>query len=247
MARTSSAPPKGKNAFVASARRLKLNDRKAVQKQASRRQEWQDEAWDYFDDVPEIKYGTWFLGNAMSKLVVFPAVKNPDPTGQPIPITDPESGISADIAARAVAEIDRLQGPLGGMPEILRSLNMNLEIAAECYIVGIGPRITTGEDDNGDPAEVLIPESWFVCSVSEVTVKDNGEVEYEDEDGKKQKIDPGNDTVIRVWQRHPKKKNRPDCNMRGVLGECEALMLLTNQVKAEAKSHQNAGLLLVPN
>jgi hypothetical protein len=234
----------------ASAQRISLANKKAVPKETSKRQEWQDEAWGYFDDVPEVKYSVWFMGNVMSKIRLFVAVRNPeDPEADPVPISDPNSGIPPGIVAQAMAELQRLQGPLGGLPEICRELNMNLEIAAECYLVGWGPRESKDEfDAGGEP--MIIEEEWDIRSVSEVIIdRANGTVKVRNapDDQSPRNLDKEIDTIIRIWQRHPRWSMMADCNMRAVLNECEALTLLSNQVKAEAKSHMGAGFLLVPN
>lgn len=247
---TTAVETRPRNATVASARKIPLNNRKLAKTSAAKRQDWQDESWEYFDDVPEIKYSTWFLGNAMSKLRIFAAVRNlDDPDGDPIPVEDPASGIPLAVATRARLEIERLKSPLGGQGEILRELNMNLEIAAEGYLVGIGPRSSMVDDLlSGEQVEMLTPEQWEIKSISEVGQKDGKyKISAEPNDQHPVTLDPEADTIIRIWQRHPRWSNLPDCNMRGVLSECEALMLLSNQVKGEAKSHQSAGILAVPN
>lgn len=242
------AIPRRRNATVAAATRIKLDDRKASKSQASKRAEWQSEAWEYFDDVPEIKYSTWYSGNVISKLRLFVAVQPDDLDASPIPATDPASGIPIALAQRAEAELARLHGELGGLPEILRSLNMNLDIAAEAYLIGIGPRERVETDPNDPGVELVIvePEDWFVASIDEVKIESDT-YKYENLDGKWVELDAERDTIIRVWQRHPRTRNKPDNNMRGILSDCEALLLLTNQVKAEAKARQNAGILTVPN
>lgn len=216
-----------------------------------RRREWQEDAWDVFDDVPEIKYSVWFEGNVMAKCKLFAAVLDPsDPEAIPIPLSDPASGIPAAVAQRAQAEIERLKGELGGQGEILRAMNMNLEIAAEGYIIGIGPRETEVKDDAGMVIDVEItPESWGVFSVSQVTQKDDTyTLRMRPDDQNPFKLNPELDSEpIRIWQRHPRWSYEADCNMRGVLSDCEALILLGNSIKAVAKSQMNAGFLLVPS
>lgn len=226
--------------LTAAATRLSLADRKTVAKQASRRMEWQDEAWDYFDEVPEIKYACWFTGNAMAKLTLWAGVRPAaDPDGPPVPVDDPETGISPELARDARELLDELKSPLGGRPELLRMLSLNLEIAAECYLIGIGPR------DLPDGSQT--PQEWDVRSVSEVNVVE-GKVIVTDRPGATgTQLDPERDVAIRIWQRHPRYSSLPDCNMRGVLSECENLLLLSNEVKAVAKSRQSAGAFTVPN
>lgn len=242
--------PRKHNAVVAAATRVRLDDTKLAGKQAARRQDWQEEAWDYFDDVPEIKFTTWFFGNAMAKLQLFVAVR-PEGGGDPIPVSDARSGVSPIVAARAQAELDRLKGPLGGKPELLRALSMNLEIAGEAYLVGLGPReVTTRDPLTGMDVIQVSDEAWSIKSVSEVS-QQNGVYKVTEapgaESSKGIELDPELDTIIRIWQRHPRYSLLPDCNMRGVLGECEALVLLSNQVKAEAKSRASAGIFTLPN
>lgn len=230
----------------ASASKLQLDDKKTLQTQWQKRQEWQDEAWAYFDDVPEIKYSVWYEGNVMAKARWFVGWRDPDnPESDPIPITDPKiaSKINAAVAEAARLELRRLTGPLGGITEIVRELNMNLEIAAEGYLVGFGERTVTV-----DGVETVTPEEWDIKSVSEVNKQgDEIKILSSFDDQKPRVLDPKFDTIIRIWQRHPRWSMQPDCNMRGVLSECEALVLLSNQVKAEAKSRMSAGYFTLPN
>lgn len=242
--RGASSHPRVRRTLRASATKLKLDDKKALQKQWQRRQEWQDEAWAYFDDVPEIKYSVWYEGNVMAKARWFVGVRNPDdPEADPIPVTDPNSGVDPVLAAAAVAELQRLSGPLGGISEIVRELNMNLEIAAECFLVGIGSRTMTV-----DGVEVTTPEEWDIKSVSEVEKQgDEVKIRSGPNDATPLVLNPDIDTIIRIWQRHPRWSMQPDCNMRGVLSECEGLVILSNLVKAEAKSRMSAGYFTLPN
>lgn len=243
--------PKGRgtapNAFAASAKRLPLDDAKALSKHVAKRLEWQDEAWDYFDEVPEIKYSIWFLGNAAGKIRLFAAVRPSDnPEADPVPVGD--GGVDAGLATRATLEVERLKSPVGGPAEITRELNMNLEVAAEAYLVGLGPRIIPAK---GTTPESIQPEEWSIRSVSEVDVEQSGSrptyTIVDRPGGTPTKLDPILDTIIRIWQRHPRYTFLPDNNMRGVLDECARLVLLGNQISAEAKSQMSAGIFTIPN
>lgn len=250
----------------AAAIRIRLDNRKAASQQQARKQKWQDEGWEYFDEVPEVKNLIWFLGNAASKLHLFVAVRpEDDPNAEPIPATDPESGIPPALAARAQAELNRLKGPLGGRSEIQREAKMNIEIAGECYLVGRAPRILYQDDRDptktkalpgnvpapmGHTEVAIIPEAWDIKSTREVTVKGDGEYWIKDDPtagGNGEKLDEAVDTIIRIYQRHPGASALADSHLRGVLGECELLTLLTNELKAESKSRQSAGFLTLPN
>lgn len=241
------APPSVRTGVKASASIVELRNKKLATAQARRPEGWQEEAWGYFDDVPELKYAMRFEGNVMAKCRWFAAWKNPDePDADPIPITDPRANVPDNIAQSAVAEIARLHGPLGGISEIGRELDMNLEIAGEAYLVGIGARPVL-DADTKLPTGQFTAEEWAIYSISEVSV-DSGTyiVKLAPDDKTPRKLDPEYDTAIRIWQRHPRWSLLPDCNMRGVLNECEALVLLTNLVKAEPKSLMNAGYVTLP-
>lgn len=219
-----------------------------ARKQGGRRQPWQDENWTYFDSVPEVKQGTWRMGNQIAKVRLVVATMPADGK-EPILASDPASPVSPELARLAELELARLRSSLGGQPEIMRELSMNLDVAGECYIVGwgaieptVGPlgQINEGRD-----------EDWDVRSISEVQIKGTGEtatyVVKDSPDDKGTELNPETDTIIRVWQRHPRWSALADCAMAGVRGECEALVTLHAEVLADSRSRHNAGLLTIPN
>jgi hypothetical protein len=233
------------NALVAAATRITLDDKKQASRQAAKRQAWQDDAWAYFDDVPELKYSVWFLGNALAKLVIFPAVTpmDADVDADPVPVDDDLSDLPSDIATSAQAELDRLNATPGGISGMVRRLNMNLEVAAEGYLVGRG-----AIDGDGTPENPGRAEEWMIRSVSEVDVK-NGVyyVKTGPDDTTGERIDPKNDTCIRLWQEHPRWAGLADNAMRGVLSECKVLQVLSQQVMAQAMRAASAGFITIPN
>lgn len=248
---------KDKRAVVASAERIKLSDRKAVKAQVKGRQDWQDDSWDMFDLIPEIKQLTWFLGNGLALLRLFVAVEDPtNPDAEPIPIDDPKSNVPPEIVARCNAELARLGTGAGGHSEILRLLNMNLEIAGEGYLIGQSERLEIKDTRTGKVTQEAAPERWRVKSVREVEVKDKTlpdgrkasmTVKDDPDDKNGVPLDPDLDTAIRFWQQHPAFEKRPDCAMRACLDDCETLLVLKQQLRAEAKSHIPAGLLFCAN
>lgn len=230
-----------RNALVAAATGIKLTEKAPKVK----RDAWQEDAWGYFDEVPEVKELVLWRGNQLAKLRLFVGVLPSDagPDADPIPASDPASGVSPELAATAEAELARLKSRYGGQPEILRRLEVNLEVAAEAYIVGFGERPPSAP--GGDDGE---PEDWTVCSISEATTRAGKWVIKRSETDKQgRELDPERDTIFRVWQPHARWGDKADCSFRGILNECESLLLLGNQVKAEARSRASAGILCVPN
>lgn len=240
-----------RNAIVAAARPISLDDAKAARAQLSKRQRWQEEAWAYFDEVPEVKFGTLYLGNGMSKVRFYAAVELDD--GTRVPIAHESSTADAQLAKTADAEMARLRSALGGQSELNKQAAINWSVAGEFYVHGVEAKPEQGVpgEPSFRPAE---PERWDVRSVSEVELSNDRDAQgrpvvkvKSSPEAQGTPIDNDAETLIRMWVRHAQWSNMADCHMRGLIGDCEALVLFNNQQKAEAKSRQAAGVLLVPS
>lgn len=217
--------------------------------------EWQERAWTYYDEVPELGYAVDFLADSMSKVELYPFVMMPG--GSRVPVSAiiearlvPEGDRGPDqqlhaavdvpdaVLVAAVAEVAALRAPYGGQAEFLRRLEQNIELTGELYVVG-------REVDDPETGTVV---QWDVRSVSEVRKKDDGVYVYEGpEDSEGLRLDPDRSTVIRIWIRHPRWGSEAYSPMKRLLGECETLRLLGGQKRAESRSRHMAGLLLLPN
>lgn len=224
----------------------------AAKRQVGLRQEWQTEAWAYYDEVPEIHYATMLLGAGISKVVFFAAYEMDD--GSMVPINSEKSPVNGTaLAADAIAEMRRLSAPIGGQPEMNRSAALNLEITGEFFLHGRAALPESGVV--GAPGyQPGTPEQWDVRSVAQIETSNESDTLGRPQFLLKQSpsdrgtmIDNDNESLIRIWQRHPKWSELADCHLRGCLSDCETLLLLMNQQKAEAKSRQSAGILLVPS
>lgn len=256
--------PSGPRALQAAAIRLP-KDRVGVRKSFRNPAEWQTDAWDYFDTSPPIKFGTWWAGNLLAKIELFPAVELPDGSVVAVDAIDPdtiprnENGdptgpgkrysdglIDETLAAAARAEWSRLHAEMGGQSELQRELGMNFDVAGECYLVGWAAREPDpGDPQLGRPPRDGVPETWEVRSISEVYEKD-GVWHVRDTPGADGRAITEDDTIIRCYQRHPRWSALADCHMRAVLSDCRLLQVLTGQMYAEAMSRAAAGLLLMP-
>lgn len=214
------------------------------------RETWQPEMWAYFDTTPEFKQAVIYTGSVASKVRVFgAAMPDGDEDGDPIPVTAEESGISADLALAVTEELAKLRSPLGGQPEILRLINMNLEVAGECFLVGWAAR-----EEKLDPFTQLVvqeavAERWVVHSISEVTVTGQGQTRIK-EDGKGRGIplEPElGDAIIRIWVRHPQWTSRPDTAWRGCLMELRTLQALANERLAVSQGNMTRGVFKLSN
>lgn len=223
----------GPSVMVASAARVDLGDRHSVAETKSRRQAWQTEAWEFFDEVGEIGYTVTFLGNLMSKLRLYPAVR-PDPKEAPVAVDDKRSKVPPDVAKTAIETLDRLRSLQGGQSALIRDIAMNFEVTGECFIHGSEDR-DTGEED------------WVIRSVDELVVKGDEYVVLPAPGANAGQPVPNDDVIIRIWEHHPRFGQLATCAMRRVIGEAESLLLLSREVRATAKSRLSNGILCLPN
>lgn len=203
---------------------------------------WQDEAWAYFDLIGEIKYGARLFSNAISQVRLFAATQ-PNPEEEPISVVDaiepteeqPEPWISEALADAATDELNRLKSSDGDEAEIMRTIGLDLWVAGEGYLVG-------------EISEETGKEEWRVYSDAELKVGQN-QKGFEIRDtpksaqGRALKEDA---VVIRIWRKHGRWSKLADSNVRGVLEECEELLILSRSIRATGKSRLSAGILFVP-
>lgn len=220
-------------------------------------QAWQPEAWEYWRKIPEIKMLMLFLGNQLAKLRIFLAIDNPDdPEGDPLPITAEKSPVPERVQVAALAELARLMTHDGGLSELLRRLDLNLEIPGEGYLVGYGARAIGDPDPRvtvpGKTLTMPLPERWELVSKSAVLQRGQGDaattsIKAHPGDQQGRALDPKFDTIIRIYQADPEWPALADSAMQGVLFDCRILLALTAQVLAVANSQMHAGILTVPN
>ena len=245
--------PSRSNALIASASRLSLDDGKAARRDAGRRESWQEEAWSFFFAVPEIKFASLWIANMLSKVTFFAGYELDD--GTVVPIDSEGSPIaSTTLATDAVQELRRLEAARGGQALINWLGALNIEVCGEFFLWGIEAKPAVGNP--GDPGfEPAVAEQWSVVSRSmvEVTAQEDAsgraivKVKQSPDDSKPHVVDPERETLIRIYQPNPQWPALADNNLRSCLGDCETLVLLQNQQKAEAKSKQAPGLLLIPS
>lgn len=220
---------------VAAAQRIDLSNRIAAHRAAAVAQPWQAEAWEAYNEVPEIGESLQYRGDLMAQLVLFPAVPDPDnPDGDPIPLADERAAAPPGVIEAADAELARLRTSSGGQAEILRLYEINMQVAGELYLVGFAE---TADEE----------EYWQVCSTQEVKEQD-GEftvlAKPGDTEGRKLTAD---DYIDRYWTRHPQWASLPDSPLRRLRTDSRAAIILNEQVITEALSTLPAGMLLIPN
>jgi hypothetical protein len=225
----------GTDAFAA--RRLDLTDDLARRRATAGSNAWQKEAWEYADEIEEVKFAANFRGALMRRLLLYAGFVT-DPGQAPIPVEDAaEAGdLPTEIALAAAAELERL-GSQDQQSELLGQWGGIATVSGESYLVGQENLLA----DTG--------ETWRLFSESNMvrgTATGNATAIRTRPGGTPENLDPG-DAVIRVWRPHPRWPDLADANMRAVLGTAEEILIYARQMRAVGKSRTSAPLLYVAN
>lgn len=217
--------------ITAASRRIESGSAEDLKHVPKKPEKWQDEAWQYFDAVPEIKFAGRFNGNALSRLRMYPAVIV-DQDSAPVPIQDAvgEDGVTAKLAADAVDETSRL-GDADTISGFLHEFGVNLTVPGDSYFVATPETPTEGEQ-------------WNVYSESAITKTSKG-LALREKPGARPDDLPEGTLAIRIWRRHSRWPGLSDSNMRAILAECEELLIYSRQFRAIGKSRNNAGILFL--
>lgn len=200
----------------------------------TRHPEWQNTAWDYRDEVPELRFAGDFITNALGRLRVYPAENRP--RGQePVPLADATipgeitkaPHITPQTRDAAKAAIDRLDLDRHGS-SLLARMGENLEFAGECYLLG----------EPGDEGE-----QWTIRSVSEVQITQGGARLVEPGQGPvaSRELRDAECELLRLWNPHPRYYDWPDAAVAALLGTLEGMVLLARRGRAHDRSRISSG------
>jgi hypothetical protein len=233
--------------ITAAAVQVRLNDKGEADQFKTRRESsssaWQQEAWEYYDAIGEVKYAFNLVASVVSRIRLYAAIVQ-DPSEAPMPIRNGDS-IDARLASAAERAIARLDSAYGGQPGLLRDAALNILVAGECYLVQVPERQGSG-----------IAESWDIRSVDELLVDQKGnytvyarrEMTQGNSTGRGLGLRlPANAFVGRLWRAHPRFSEEADSSLRGMLDLCAELLLLNRTFRATARSRLNAGALYLPD
>lgn len=204
--------------------------------QAARRlvRPWQGRSLSRYEDLGQIHYAAQFYARPLSRLRLFAAEL--DDEGEPQESDDP----------KLKALWDRVQDPGGGRSVMCGQYGRLRFLTGESYLV------CTPDEDYG--------EKWEMLSVAELKINTDGktynriaypgappEVLTEVVDGDFEPLDD-EAVVYRLWRRDPVFSELADAPMRGVLDDCDRLILLNLAMRARALSRiAKPGLLCIPN
>jgi len=194
-------------------------------------EDWQAEAWAFYDSMGELRFASNWMGNACSRALLVPSL---------IPATpgdDPEPDESA-IGQQALA---MLGGGAAGQAQVLLDIAIHLFVAGASYLVG-----EPAEDDPEGEGPLV---SWNVYSTDDIASAgaDAFRVRDESTPGGYRGLSPAA-LVVRIWRPHPRWRWQADAPTRAALPALREVALLSGRVRAEALSRlAGAGVFVVPS
>ena len=223
--------------ITASAEPIDLSKSRSMVGVTHQVQAWQRAAWQYFDQVGEIKFALNSIAQMVSRVRLYAAI-NDDKSFTPIDAGDfiesieetqvPEQTKKACEAAKKAVDslIYNAEGQQSGL---MRELALNMLIAGECFLLFFGGQ-------------------WIVASIDELTeggVSGNWSLKRRRDQNDDVEIPEGT-FVARIWRSHPRFSKEADASMMGVLDACEMLVLNEQTIRHLQRSQLSAGVIFVP-
>ena len=208
---------------------------------------WQEDAWEMYDLVGELRFITNLLANQQSKARFYVGVIADNPDDPPVPVTDP----TLLSALEAIGD-----GP-SGLTQLIKRLAVNLQIPGDAWLVGIPKDMLPDADPNvvvirnADGSVRLDDLVWHSLSVTEVSFPSKDEVEVTMGDNANAdtiKARADDLWLIRVWNPHPRRFWQADSATRSALPVLRELVGLTMHISAQIDSRlAGAGVLIAPD
>jgi hypothetical protein len=234
--RRTTAPPW--NSLVAAAKVMTSPDVRLRKASIGTPEKWQEDAWRFYDEVGELRFGVSWIANALSR-VNLGAAMQPLATGDEPTLIDYEDERATPLQRRAVEIVDTIAGGSAGQGQMLAQFGIQLSVAGLAWLV-IEPDLDDPDDDAFS--------TWSVYSSSEVRAAAHGDgIEIRVGNREWRLVHP-NGIVVKVWRRHPQRSWDADSPTHGVLGVLREIVMLQQHIQASAQSRlAGAGILAVPS
>lgn len=186
---------------------------------------WQEEAWGYYDDLGEFRYGVDWTSSMLSRIRLYAARLEP---GADEPVRA-EAGTAVDL-------MTTLGGGVAGQASLMAGFGAQLAVPGEGYLVG--------ETVNGI-------EKWSVRSTDEVRDA-RGHYEVIDENspgnGARWRALGANSLVTRVWRPHKRFHYMADSPARAARRKMRELELINRYIVSQFLSRlASAGVIMFPD
>lgn len=213
----------------------KLADRLAISATTRVGEGWQGEAWDMYDDVPEVRTACRITGQAMSQCRLVLARVNSN--GEPSPLDDKEAA-----AHPGTPLLNAFAGGLGGQAAFLDMLGTQLTVPGEGIAVGaLDPEEALVSGDDFMRMQLYSPDQVRVVS-RQITVRTDESMQ-----GDRAVNEDEGLTAIRIWRPHPRRSWQADSAVRSAMTALREIVLYDKHIEATGVSRLiSAGLLGVP-
>jgi len=193
--------------------------------------DWQNDAWELYDTVPELRFGIGWIANACSRARLYIGRIDPEGSAAPTAIENSEAGMD-----KVLQPYYELFGGQIGQGEMLRRLATHINLVGETYICGY---------DHPEDHERI----WQVVNSAEVANSTAGTMQITPPDEPDPvEIDTDHAALIRIWRPHPRQNWNPDSPVISLRGACKELLDLSAHISASAESRlAGAGLLFLPD
>jgi hypothetical protein len=195
-------------------------------------QSWQKEAWRYYDEVGEFRYGVNWSSNVCSRATLYVSRRNPD--GSHTRLTEEQDGPKA---------LHELTNGVVNQPEFIRMMTLHLFVVGEFYLVNRKQRV---EDDPLHGMKYHGTSLWEVVGTEEISY--TGEqwwLQYDN--GTKVRLSK-EDVVIRCWKPHPKNRYLADSPTKAALPILREIRGFDHHISAQQDSRlTGSGILFLPS
>lgn len=185
-------------------------------------------AWHYWAKIPELRYTTRYISNALSVATLY--VGEADCSGN-APKRLPDNHPACDLMLE-------FAGGFTGQSELLDRLGLHLTVAGDSVL--IGPRTGSGG------AEAPF-DQWRVYSTDEVSSR-NGRIYLKFPGNAREQQIPDSVIAVRIWRPHPRLWWDSDSPVKGSFSVLRELDGLDQHVQASIISRlAGAGLMVIPD
>lgn len=202
--------------------------RVAVARGAQTTEQWQNDAWYFYDSIGEFRGPVNWIANAISKADIFAAEMDPE-TGL---VTGPTDNTQAQAAAAACL------GGISKRAQLQYILAVCWQVPGEAFVI-IRPR--------GTLRGKAQPDEWLVLSGQKVKAKGQNWTYQDPETLLWVTVNPTRDRMIRVWSPHPNDQSKADTAARSAIPVMREIEKSSMSLAATLDSRlATAGLHAVP-
>lgn len=202
-------------------------------------QQWQAQAFYYYDRLGEIKYAALFYSRGLAPLELY-AGEIVTTNGRP-EVKPTKNQVAIDL-------LNRVQDPGGGTAGLLSAYGKLKFLAGECYLfVSVENGVEQWEMLSHDELRITGAGTYMRFKAPSLAGEEYREPDANEGDEQPSDLEEQEGMAYRLWTRHPRFSWLPDSTMMGVLDLCEELLLLRQAVRSRARSRlAGPGWLLIP-